>query len=280
MTLSSSHYQQYLKAMDIELWVLRDTDNAADQVQNHIEPVLNADGQQETLANEKSTITEETQAPVVPNIQITDSIIRTAKSKVEVHAECLADTWEQVTADIGQCQNCMLHQCRTLPVPGVGNIHAKLMVIGDAPRLDEDLQGEPFVGRDGKLLNAMLVAAGFKREQIYIATILKCRPPDDRNPLSEEFEKCMPYIRRQIDLIKPQLILTVGRAATQNLLGKDKDASMVEMRGKQYRLPDTDIPVLVTYHPAYLLRSPQAKRIAWDDLKTLMMLMNNLNNDR
>jgi uracil-DNA glycosylase family 4 len=138
-------------------------------------------------------------------------------------------------------------------------------VIGEAPGKDEDQQGEPFVGRAGQLLNAMLQAIGLKREQVYIANILKCRPPNNRDPRPEEVVCCEPYLLRQIALIKPGIILAVGRISAQNLL--QTDTPIGKLRGKVHRFRDTGIPLVATYHPAYLLRSPVEKRKAWQDLQ-------------
>jgi DNA polymerase len=137
------------------------------------------------------------------------------------------------------------------------------MVVGEAPGAEEDRQGEPFVGRAGLLLNAMLRAAGFERGEVFIANVLKCRPPNNRDPSDEEAERCLPYLRRQIELVDPQAILCVGRIAAQRLL--DTDTPIGKLRGRVHRLDGR--PVVVTYHPAYLLRSPGEKRKSWEDLK-------------
>ena len=152
---------------------------------------------------------------------------------------------------------------------GVGDRNADLMIVGEAPGADEDRQGEPFVGRAGQLLNAMLLAIGLKREQVFIANILKCRPPNNRDPRPEEALRCEPYLKRQLALIKPKVILCVGRVAAQNLLKSDETVG--RMRGRQFDLDGT--PVLVTYHPAYLLRSPDQKGKAWQDLQAVVKLL-------
>jgi DNA polymerase len=173
--------------------------------------------------------------------------------------------WEALKARVRDCTLCELHKTRTQTVFGVGNEQAEWLVVGEAPGADEDRQGEPFVGRAGQLLNEMLLAIGLRREQVYIANILKCRPPQNRDPRPEEVVCCEPYLRRQVALIEPRIILAVGRIAAQNLL--KTDARIGALRGKSFTYADTDIPVVVTYHPAYLLRSPQEKRKAWDDLQ-------------
>ncbi len=177
---------------------------------------------------------------------------------------------ELLRQQVSQCQNCSLHETRTQTVFGVGNPDADWLIIGEAPGAEEDRQGEPFVGRAGKLLNAMLLATGLQREQVFIANILKCRPPNNRDPKAEEVVACEAYLKQQISLIKPKIILAVGRVAAQNLL--KVDTPIGKMRGNQYQYPDTNIPVVVTYHPAYLLRSPREKRKVWEDLKMAMQI--------
>lgn len=175
--------------------------------------------------------------------------------------------WEPLAAAVHGCQRCELCNSRTQAVFGVGDRQARLMIVGEAPGAEEDRQGEPFVGRAGRLLNAMLRAVGLDREQVFIANILKCRPPRNRDPQPAEVEQCMPYLRRQIELISPALILCVGRIAAQNLLATDTPIG--RLRGSLHRL-ETGVPVIVTYHPAYLLRSPGEKRKAWEDLKLVI----------
>ena len=166
---------------------------------------------------------------------------------------------------VANCTACGLHQGRTQTVFGVGDHNAQWMIIGEAPGAEEDRQGEPFVGRAGQLLNAMLLAIGLPREAVYIANVVKCRPPGNRDPAPEEAAACEPYLKRQIALIKPKVILVVGRIAAHNLL--KTDAPLGTLRGKRWSYADTGIPVIVTYHPAYLLRSPKEKRKAWEDLQ-------------
>jgi uracil-DNA glycosylase len=171
--------------------------------------------------------------------------------------------WPELEARVRTCQACGLHPTRTQTVFGVGNRQADWMVIGEAPGAEEDRQGEPFVGRAGQLLNAMLKAIGLAREQVFIANILKCRPPGNRDPKPQESSCCTPYLFRQIELVNPRLLLCVGRIAAQTLL--DTDTPIGQLRGKVHRLA-SGRPMIVTYHPAYLLRSPLEKRKAWQDL--------------
>lgn len=171
--------------------------------------------------------------------------------------------WEVLAATVRECRLCGLCETRTQTVFGTGDRAARLMVIGEAPGAEEDRQGEPFVGRAGMLLNAMLRAAGFARGDVFIANVLKCRPPNNRDPSLEESERCLPYLRRQIELVAPEVILCVGRIAAQRLLGRDE--TLARMRGRVHQLDG--VPVVVTYHPAYLLRAPAEKRKSWADLK-------------
>ncbi|MGH8371677.1 MAG: uracil-DNA glycosylase [Gammaproteobacteria bacterium] len=196
-----------------------------------------------------------TEAPVVPQASPVESAAR--------QSAIAAMDWDALGAAVRSCTACGLRAGCTQTVFGVGARDARWLVIGEAPGADEDKQGEPFVGRAGQLLNSMLAAIGLKREQVYIANILKCRPPKNRDPKPDEAQLCRPFLERQIALIKPTLILAVGRIAAQNLL--DTDTPIGKMRGQLHQV--AGIPVVVTYHPAYLLRSPSEKRKAWEDLK-------------
>jgi uracil-DNA glycosylase len=228
-----SYQRQYLKEMEIDVWLDKNSPVAINE-----------------------TVVEE---------QITEKSIATeVKVTPSVFPEALNNLVKQVAA----CQQCVLHESRTQTVFGVGNPNADWLVIGEAPGADEDRQGEPFVGRAGKLLNSMLLAMGLPREQVFIANILKCRPPNNRDPQQEEVIACETYLRQQIDLIKPKIILAVGRIAAQNLL--KLETPIGKMRGNRYQYPDSELPVIVTYHPAYLLRSPREKRKVWEDLKFAM----------
>ncbi|MBC7162508.1 MAG: uracil-DNA glycosylase [Immundisolibacter sp.] len=173
--------------------------------------------------------------------------------------------WPRLIAQIAACTACGLSRTRTNTVPGVGDPRADWLIVGEAPGADEDATGEPFVGRAGKLLDAMLRAVGLSRQRgVYITNIVKCRPPDNRDPAPDEAGACAGYLERQIALIHPKLILAVGKVAAHNLLGTEEP--MNRLRGKVWQWRGTDLPVVVTYHPAYLLRSPLEKRKSWDDL--------------
>jgi len=175
--------------------------------------------------------------------------------------------WDALETAVLGCERCGLSRTRTQAVFGTGNRQARMMVVGEAPGAEEDRQGEPFVGRAGQLLNAMLRAIGLARGDVFIANVLKCRPPGNRDPRPEETAQCLPYLHRQIALLAPRVILCVGRIAAHNLL--DTDLPLGRLRGELHRLA-SGVPVVVTYHPAYLLRSPEQKARAWDDLRFAM----------
>lgn len=176
----------------------------------------------------------------------------------------LGDAWSALAAKVRACTLCGLHRSRTQTVFGVGKRDARLFVIGEAPGADEDLQGEPFVGRAGLLLNAMLRAIGLPRSEVYIANILKCRPPNNRDPEPAESTSCTPYLSQQIELVQPRVLLAVGRISAQWLL--QTDAPIGRLRGRVVPYGARNTPLVVTYHPAYLLRTPLAKASAWADL--------------
>ncbi len=195
----------------------------------------------------------------VPAVSAAQAVIAPLRSEVG-----LLD-WEGLGAQVVACQRCAeLVANRTQTVFGVGDRAALWMVIGEAPGADEDRQGEPFVGRAGQLLNAMLRAVGLARESVYIANVLKCRPPGNRDPRPDEAQRCIPFLKRQITLVAPRILLVVGRVAAQTLL--ETDAPVGRLRGRVHRFGEQRIPLVVTYHPAYLLRSPEQKAKAWQDL--------------
>mgnify|MGYP001451531652 FL=1 len=174
-----------------------------------------------------------------------------------------AYTWETLTEAVARCTACKLSATRTQGVLGVGDRNADWLIIGEAPGADEDAQGEPFVGQAGKLLDTMLASIGLKRgDNVYITNVLKSRPPGNRNPEPDEVAACRPYLLAQIELIRPKLILALGRFAAQSLL--DTDEAIARLRGRVHRFQD--VPLVVTYHPAYLLRNLPDKARAWEDL--------------
>ena len=180
--------------------------------------------------------------------------------------EALTARWDALRAEVAGCKRCALHLTRTQGVFGVGPQRADWLVIGEAPGAEEDRRGEPFVGAAGQLLDAMLRAIGLdRRTNVYIANVLKSRPPGNRDPRPEEVSACLPYLVRQIDLLQPKLMLAVGRIAAQNLLATD--VPLARLRGQVHYFGERNTPLVVTYHPAYLLRTPADKRKAWEDLK-------------
>ena len=185
-------------------------------------------------------------------------------------------TWESLRSAVLACTMCPLHGSRTQGVFGVGSREAQWLVVGEAPGAEEDRRGEPFVGRAGHLLDAMLKAIGLSRgSNVYIANVLKSRPPGNRDPKPEEVAACLPYLMRQIELLRPRVMLAVGRIAAQNLLSTD--APLGRLRGKVHHFGELNTPLIVTYHPAYLLRTPSDKRKAWEDLKFARSVFQTLN---
>ena len=171
-----------------------------------------------------------------------------------------------ISDDIGDCTRCRLHKGRKNIVFGVGNVNADIMFVGEGPGADEDEQGEPFVGRAGQLLNNMIAAMGLKRSDVYIANVVKCRPPGNRTPEKDECETCGPFLLRQIEVIRPKVIVALGAVAAKFLLAIND--SMANLRGRWYDFKGSKL--VVTYHPAYLLRDPRQKKEAWKDLQMVM----------
>lgn len=182
------------------------------------------------------------------------------------------DAWNLLQQRVAACTACPLHQTRTQTVFGVGSKQAKLVLVGEAPGQQEDLKGEPFVGRAGQLLDQMLLAIGLKREDVYIANILKCRPPNNRDPKPEEQNCCTPFLLEQLQLLNPKLIVALGRISAQYLLQTTE--TLGRLRTKQHIYSAARIPFLVTYHPAYLLRTPTDKAKAWEDLLQIKQFLN------
>jgi len=222
--MTTSRRAEYLQALGIELWLPRGAPPAV-------------------AAAPPATVAPAPRAPV---------------------PAAAAAEWEALRSEVMRCTRCALHATRTQGVLGVGPRRADWLVVGEAPGAEEDRRGEPFVGAAGQLLDAMLKAIGLdRRSNVYIANILKSRPPGNRDPKPEEVAACLPYLHRQVALVQPKIMLAVGRIAAQNLLGTE--APLGRLRGQVHRFGDT--PLVVTYHPAYLLRTPQDKRKAWEDLK-------------
>ncbi len=262
--MSLDNYQKkYLEAMGLSYWEVR--------------PGFFAETISQTTGSAESVEAESTLSEMsAKEIDTTNVSATPARSVLQADAEIpikpnMAEKWEMLARKVSHCQQCELHKTRSNTVFGVGNHAADCLVIGEAPGADEDRQGEPFVGRAGKLLDEMLFALGFKREQVFIANILKCRPPNNRDPRAEEVINCNPFLQQQIKLIMPKVILSVGRISAQNLL-KSKE-TIGRLRGKTHYFGEQNIPLIATYHPAYLLRSPLAKRKSWQDLLQVLKLL-------
>ena len=179
------------------------------------------------------------------------------------------ETLEEIQKDLGDCQRCKLYRMRKTIVFGEGTPKASLMFVGEGPGYDEDVQGRPFVGRAGQLLTKIIQSIGLQREEVYIGNIIKCRPPQNRNPEPDEIEACHPFVLRQIQAIRPKIICALGTFAAQTLL--KTSAKITALRGKLFDLDG--IKVIPTYHPAYLLRNPEKKRETWEDMKQIMALL-------
>lgn len=260
--------QQYLDAIGIELWVPRHSDDGGSA---ELEPAAAAVSPAHAPPRGTEMPAPPVFSPASPGSPAAGEDELAARhgdrstSALPLPAD-LAAEWDRLRAEVAVCTRCALHSSRTQGVFGVGNPQADWLVIGEAPGAEEDRRGEPFVGRAGQLLDAMLRAIGLSRQSnVFIANVLKSRPPGNRDPRPEEVAACLPYLMRQIALMRPRLILAVGRIAAQNLLSTDMPLG--RLRGKVHRFGELNTPLIVTYHPAYLLRTPGDKRKAWEDLK-------------
>jgi uracil-DNA glycosylase len=243
-------------------------------------PVATAIAELEDLSSTSQELREEMPAKKSLVAKVTDeNIFEVLTPKPEQSVTDPVAALKLIREDLGDCTRCKLHkQGRKQIVFGVGNPHADLMFVGEGPGADEDTQGEPFVGRAGQLLNNMIKAMGIRREDVYIANVVKCRPPGNRTPERDECETCSPFLMRQIAVIKPKVVVALGAVASKNLLAMN--ASMAELRGRFYdfmpagaRSSDPSwqgTKLAVTYHPAFLLRDPRQKGEAWKDLQMVM----------
>jgi uracil-DNA glycosylase len=242
--------RQYLETIGIDLWVRRTRGASAEApaaAATAAAPAMPSESQPSARPVPVSGVGERPGTPVATSGEA-------------------ATQWQQLLEEVRRCTLCPLHATRTQGVLGVGPKRADWLVIGEAPGAEEDRRGEPFVGAAGQLLDAMLRAIGLdRRTNVYIANVLKSRPPNNRDPKPEEVEACLPYLVRQIALLQPKIMLAVGRIAAQNLLGTD--APLGRLRGRVHHFGERQTPLVVTYHPAYLLRTPADKRKAWEDLK-------------
>jgi uracil-DNA glycosylase family 4 len=246
--MSSALRREYLAGLGLESWVLRGKTAPSIPPRDLILPI-------------EAPVLREAAAP--PGVIVPPPASPAARDPSAAREAGI--DWPELRTRVAACTRCSLCQTRTQTVFGVGNPQAEWLIVGEAPGAEEDRQGEPFVGRAGQLLNSMLRAIGLAREQVYIANVLKCRPPANRDPASGEVAECLPYLEQQIALLKPKLMLAVGRIAAQNLLRTD--VTLGRLRQQVHRFGLAQVPLVVTYHPAYLLRTPTDKRKAWEDLK-------------
>ncbi len=193
-----------------------------------------------------------------------DSLFVSGNAPQEV-SQSKVQTLDEIRRELGDCRRCKLHRTRRTIVFGEGNEKAKLMFIGEGPGYDEDVQGRPFVGKAGQLLTKIIQSIHLEREEVYITNIIKCRPPQNRNPEPDEIQSCHPFLQKQIQSIQPKMICALGTFAAQTLLSTD--AKITSLRGRVFELGG--IKVLPTYHPAYLLRNPERKREVWEDMKQI-----------
>lgn len=205
-----------------------------------------------------------TTRPDSPPVPVVRTVAPAARITPSKKVDVSEFDWQALQAQVASCQLCELCESRTNTVFGVGARNARWMFIGEAPGAEEDRRGEPFVGAAGKLLDAMMMSMGLDRSNVYIANLLKCRPPGNRDPKTEEANLCLAYLQRQIALVNPGIIVAVGRIAAQKLLTTGD--SLARLRGKVHHYGAMKTPMIVTYHPAYLIRSPSHKRMAWEDL--------------
>ncbi len=259
----------YLQEMGISLWISRENseDGSPESLQEVPVPANSVPVLQAEVTRDSAVADSAPQIEVLPSISESE---QTPSCIIEAADESPLD-WAGLQDVVSRCQRCSdLASRRIQTVFGVGNPQADWLIIGEAPGAEEDRRGEPFVGRAGQLLDAMLRAIGLNRSQVYIANILKCHPPSNRDPKPEEIEACSDYLQRQIELIKPKVVLVVGKFAAQTLLKSDAPVGKLRGQVHQFELPESPelkIPLVVTYHPAYLLRVPAEKAKAWSDLK-------------
>ncbi len=267
--LDEATRRAYLTAMGIPVWLPRT--RAAPAVDTAAERIGDAEagsGSRPTAAAGHG----EPEEPPAMSGELADALAEQVDANASAEAEVAGSgaasmDWATLERTIRACTACPLCETRTQAVPGVGSNTADLLIIGEAPGQEEDRQGEPFVGRAGQLLDRMLAAIGLDRASVYITNVLKCRPPRNRDPNPEEVQACAPYLQRQIELMAPRVILSVGRVSAQSLL--ETSDPIGRLRGRRHTLGPQQTPLWVTYHPAYLLRNPAAKRKAWSDLKAV-----------
>src|SRR5688500_11136705 len=237
-----------------------------DDLRAHLEffSELGVDGMRKEPAW-RARAADDTPATVEPQTVAATPLVQT----VPLYGSAL-EALQAIRDDLGDCTRCKLHTLgRKQIVFGVGNPNADLMFVGEAPGADEDIQGEPFVGRAGQLLTKIIEAIGMTRQDVYIANVIKCRPPQNRNPEPDEVEKCEPFLFRQIETIKPKVIVALGKFAAQSLLKTSEPITRI--RGREYKYREAIL--MPTYHPAYLLRNPSSKREVWEDMKRVRAIL-------
>ncbi len=237
--LTEASRLQYLQAMGIQPWFSKFSNTL--------------DAKEESLTAEGEVMLQQ---------QPSSASVTTKPEIVIPVSDVSSMDWPQLQQVVSQCQLCELHRLRTQAVFGMGNPAADLLIVGEAPDVDEELKGEPFVGRVESLLDGMLKAIGLDRQKVYITNVIKCRTPDDRNPHTSETVCCDAYLQRQIELIQPKIILALGRIAAHHLLLSQESLGALRRQAHSYN----GIPLIVSYHPAYLLRKPLEKRKSWEDL--------------
>jgi DNA polymerase len=279
--MESARRQRYLKRIGIDVWRLRGAAVEAPAAEAVIDAApaiaVRAAPTPSTVVDRPRQPSPRPAAPArpAPAPRIAEPAAVTpepATPRIDVPAD-----WDGLRAVVKDCGACKLCRTRTNTVFGVGSEHAPLMIVGEGPGADEDARGEPFVGRAGQLLDQMLSSIGRDRRQaeagraVFIANVVKCRPPGNRDPEADEVQACRPYLDRQIELVAPKLIVALGRVAAQRLL--NSDAPLSKLRGPLYHYGSQRTPLLITYHPAYLLRSPREKAKSWADLKKVHQLL-------
>lgn len=265
----------YLSAMGITVWQQRDKNNSLPSHSHNTaipleETLENADTIQALAADLVATPTPAKPTTTIPTLKAQNTTVKTPET-----IDYTTLDWSNLRSTISSCQQCPLAKTRNQAIVGTGSHHASLMIIGDAPADDEDRQNLPFAGKTGQLLTNMLHAIDIQPQEVYLTNLIKCRPPNNRTPYKNELKQCDGFIQQQIKLINPDLILVVGRVAAQRLLMSTQ--SLAQLRHKKHTLSPNAIPIITSYHPAYLLRQTSAKVKTWQDLKQVQRQLALLN---
>ncbi len=279
MGMDPERRRRYLHAMGVQVWRSRATVGsltARAQACNAQDITAESDGDAVHGAFRSETPGVGLHPPQAPSPDTPASESSSVSASLPPRAATAKMDWDTLRDEVASCRACGLCETRTQTVFGVGHHEADLMIVGEAPGVDEDRAGEPFVGRAGRLLNLMLAAIGLRREQVYIANILKCHPPGNRDPSPDEALRCEPFLLHQIELVRPSLVLSVGRVSAQNLLRTG--TAVGRLRGQWFEFGPDRTPLAVTYHPAYLLRSPEQKGLVWQDLQRVARKLHELQN--